>query len=116
SWMSALAERSFQDLLQEVAAERPAPGGGASSAWGCALAAGLVEMAAAFTIARPAYRERHARMEEIRDRASALRARLLALAERDLTAYAPVLEALRLPAGEAGRPARLAAALSAAAD
>jgi formiminotetrahydrofolate cyclodeaminase len=114
--VSALADRPFQDLLNEVAAERAAPGGGASSAWGCALAAGLVEMAAGFTIGRSAYAERHARMEAIRDRAARLRVSLLELAERDLTAYVPVLEALRLPAGDPDREARLDAALSAAAE
>jgi formiminotetrahydrofolate cyclodeaminase len=73
-------------------------------------------MAAGFTLARPAYRERHDRMETIRNRAARLRESLLELAERDLTAYVPVLEALRIPADDANRGARLDAALSAAAE
>jgi methenyltetrahydrofolate cyclohydrolase len=114
--MAALAGRPFEDLLDEVAAERPAPGGGSSSAWAAALAAGLVEMAAAFTLSRPAYQARHGRMEAIRRRARELRSLLLELGERELTAYAPVLQALRLPPQDGDRSTRLAAALSDAVD
>lgn len=45
-----------------------------------------------------------------------LRARALELAERDLTAYAPVLEALRLPKDDPTRAEQLDRALSDAAD
>lgn len=103
--MPALADHSLHDLLEQVAAERPAPGGGSSAAWACALGAGLVEMAAGF-----------ADMGEMRTRAGELRARALQLAERELHSYEPVLEALRLPADDAGRAARVDAALSDAAE
>jgi formiminotetrahydrofolate cyclodeaminase len=103
-----LADRPFNDLLDALAADQPAPGGGTGAAWACALAAALVEMATAFT--------RHERLEQVRDRARELRVAALELAERDLNAYAPVLEALRLPADDAHRGERLEAALSAAAD
>jgi formiminotetrahydrofolate cyclodeaminase len=49
-------------------------------------------------------------------RAARLRARALELAEQDLHAYEPVLEASRLPEGDPAREQRLAAALSAASD
>jgi formiminotetrahydrofolate cyclodeaminase len=113
--MLALADRPFKDLLEDVAAERPAPGGGCSAAWTCALAAGLVEMSASFTLAQPRYAELHPRMTEIHTRARDLRSRVLEIAEEELHAYAPVLGALRLPADDPDRPARLDAALSAAA-
>lgn len=83
-----------------MAARTPAPGGGSSAAWTLALAAALVEMAAAFS-----------------DReVPALRERALALAERELSAYGPVLEASRLPKDDPTRPDRLSRALSDAAD
>src|SRR5918992_578233 len=63
--MQALADQSLHDLLEQVADRRPAPGGGSSSAWACALGAGLVEMAAAF-----------AKEETIRGRAAELGAQL----------------------------------------
>jgi methenyltetrahydrofolate cyclohydrolase len=48
--------------------------------------------------------------------ASQLRARALQLAERELTAYVPVLEATRLPKEDPTRAGKLDAALSDAAD
>jgi formiminotetrahydrofolate cyclodeaminase len=103
--MQALADQSLHDLLEQVADRRPAPGGGSSSAWACALGAGLVEMAAAF-----------AKQEAVRGRAAELRGRALELAERDLHSYVPVLEAQRLPSEDAQRAARLDAARSEAAQ
>jgi formiminotetrahydrofolate cyclodeaminase len=97
--MTALAEQRLAELLDSVAAPTPAPGGGSSSAIACALAAALVEMVAAIGDAPGAAEAR------------ALRARALDLAERELTSYAPVLEARRLPADDATRGARIAAAL-----
>jgi formiminotetrahydrofolate cyclodeaminase len=114
--MDALADRSLGQLLEQVAAESPSPGGGSSCALACALAAGLVEMAAAFTIARDRYAERHERMATMRARAGELRARALELAEEELHVYAAVLEALREPEDAPGRAERLDAALSDAAD
>jgi formiminotetrahydrofolate cyclodeaminase len=85
--------RVLGELLDEIAAATPAPGGGSTAALACALAAALVEMSAG-----PPH-----------ERAAALQARALELAEADLDSYAPVLEAQRR-----GEP--LGAALSAAAQ
>jgi methenyltetrahydrofolate cyclohydrolase len=93
--------------LEEVAAATPAPGGGTSVAWTCALAAALVQMASAF--AGPG-------ATEVVSRASALRERALALGEQELRSYEPVLEALKLPRDDPERPSRLDAALSVAAE
>jgi methenyltetrahydrofolate cyclohydrolase len=111
-----LADRSFGELLEAIAAETPAPGGGCAAAYAGALAAALVEMSAKFTLVRESYSDRHPRMASINARAQALRAELVELGERDLEAYAPVLETLRLPEADTERAARLRAALSAAAQ
>jgi formiminotetrahydrofolate cyclodeaminase len=95
-----LADRPLAALLSEIAAATPAPGGGSSAAVACALAAALVEMSAG-----PPH-----------ERAAALRARALELADDDLSSFGPVLEAQRLPAADASRPGRLRAALSAASE
>jgi formiminotetrahydrofolate cyclodeaminase len=97
--MAALAEQRLADVLDAVAAPTPAPGGGSSAGIACALAAALVEMAAGIGDAAGV------------DSARALRARALELAERELSSYAPVLEARRLPADDAAKPDRIAAAL-----
>jgi formiminotetrahydrofolate cyclodeaminase len=111
--MEALADRSLGQLLDQVAAKTPAPGGGASSGIVCALAAGLVQMTAAFAMARA---EGDERPGAIHERADALRTQALALAEEDLGAYTAVLEALRLPQDAPGRAERVDAALSDATD
>jgi methenyltetrahydrofolate cyclohydrolase len=96
---------TLEAFLAEVAERTPAPGGGAAAGVGCALGAALVEMAARF-----------AALDGAATRAAELRAEALALADADRSAYLPVLEALRLPAGDPGRAATLRAAQSAAAE
>jgi methenyltetrahydrofolate cyclohydrolase len=114
--LGAFAEQSLHDLLDAVAAQRPAPGGGCSAAWAGAFGAGLVEMAASFTLARPKYAGVHHRMADVRRDAKRLRRRLLELAEADAEAYEPVIEALRLPEKHPKRAARLAESRSNAAE
>lgn len=111
-----LADLPLRDLLARVADGTPAPGGGSVCAVGCSLAASLVEMAATFTLARSELADRHDRMREVQARAAELRHEALGLAERDLGAYAPVLEALALPVASPERAARLQAAQLGAAE
>ena len=111
-----LADAPLQQLLNEVAAATPAPGGGCSAAWTCALAASLVEMTAEFTLRRPDLDDRDERMMEIRARARSLRDLATDVGERELHAYQPVLAALRLPKDDPQRAERLGAALSDAAE
>ncbi len=113
--MDPIADRPLSTLLADVAQATPAPGGGSSAAVSCALAAALIEMTARFGAARREH-EHADQMDHIADRASALRAEALDLAERELTSYAPVLEAMQLPTHDAIRTARLNDALSQAAD
>jgi formiminotetrahydrofolate cyclodeaminase len=101
----SFADRPLRDVLDELAARQPVPGGGGAAAWSLALGAGLVEMAA-----------RYASLEDVAAEAAALRARALQLAEIDGEGYAPVLEALRMDEDDPARTERLAGALSAAAE
>jgi formiminotetrahydrofolate cyclodeaminase len=112
--MAAFADQPLRALLDEVAARRPEPGGGCSAAWTAALAAGLVEMAASFTLARPKYAGVHQRMLAIHRQAATLRREALDLAESDGAAYAPVIDALKLPPQHPDRARRLAEARSSA--
>jgi formiminotetrahydrofolate cyclodeaminase len=114
--LGAFADQSLHDLLDAVAAQRPAPGGGCSAAWAGAFGAGLVEMAASFTLARPKYAGVHSRMGDVRQEAKVLRKRLLELGDADADAYEPVIAALRMPDRHPLRESRLEAARSHAAD
>jgi formiminotetrahydrofolate cyclodeaminase len=95
-----LADQPLATLLAQIAAATPAPGGGSTAAVACALAAALVEMSAG-----PPH-----------ERAAKLQAQALELAEEDLSSYARVLDAERLPAEDPTRLERVRAALSAASD
>jgi formiminotetrahydrofolate cyclodeaminase len=110
--MAPSADRPLAQLLEDVAAATPAPGGGSAAAWTAALAAALVEMSARLTLSRAELAERHPRMTELCERAHELRVVALELGERELTSYAPVLEALRLPREDPQRPVRVDAARS----
>jgi formiminotetrahydrofolate cyclodeaminase len=114
--LDEFADQSLHDLLDAVAAQQPAPGGGCTAAWSGALGAGLVEMAANFTLARPKYAGVHRRMGDLRKEAKDLRRELVALGQRDADAgYEPVLAALRLPEKHPERE-KLEAARSKAAE
>jgi formiminotetrahydrofolate cyclodeaminase len=99
------AERPLAELLDALAERSPAPGAGVAAAWAGALAAALLEMVAAF-----------ADDEAAGARAPALRAGLLEAGEDDVRSYAPVLDALRLPAGDPSRERRVQEALSTASE
>ncbi len=95
-----------------MASTDPAPGAGSSAAVAAALGAALLEMVAGIELARdtpPA-----AVPTDAPERARGLRAQALELADRDLSSYVPVLEALRSPKEDPERGARLREALAAA--
>lgn len=103
--MATSAQQAFESLLVDLAAQTPAPGGGCASAWAGALAAALGEMVAGF-----------ADDQQAAARAAVLRADLLAAGERELSSYAPVLDAARLRKSDPSRAQRLDAALSEASE
>ena len=109
-----LAEATVAELLEQLAAGTPAPGGGTAAALAGAAAAALTEMAATFALARGGADSRG--IAQAQHRAGAVRARLLELAEADERSYQPVLDALALDGGDSRRPSALAEALSAAAE
>jgi formiminotetrahydrofolate cyclodeaminase len=112
----AFADQSLHDLLDAVAAQQPAPGGGCSAAWAAAFSAALVEMSASFTLARPKYAGVHHRMADVRREAKVLRRRLLELGEADAEAYEPVILAMRMPERHPMRERKLEEAQSNAAE
>jgi formiminotetrahydrofolate cyclodeaminase len=110
---ASLSDSPLASLAEQVASSDPAPGAGPSMAWTCTLAAALVEMVCAVSLRKaPVDAEAMARR---RERAAALRARALDLADQDVAAYSQVLAALR-ERGAPGHGVRLRQALSDAAD
>jgi formiminotetrahydrofolate cyclodeaminase len=114
--LAEFADHTLSELLDAVAAKTSAPGGGCSAAWAAAFGAGLVEMSASFTLARPRYAGVHHRMLDMRKEAAQTRRRLLGLAQDDAETYEPVLAALRLPEKHPERGRLLEEARSTAAE
>jgi formiminotetrahydrofolate cyclodeaminase len=85
---SDLLQRRLSELLDDVAAETPAPGAGAVAAVAVAFAAALVEMTARFS-------GRWEGSAETLAAAETLRARVAPLAQADGEAYADYLAARR---------------------
>jgi formiminotetrahydrofolate cyclodeaminase len=116
--VAGIADQPLGSFVEEVARATPAPGGGSSAACACALGAALVEMAARVELGRGSRPGSPAQATEggvaggssvpsdTPERVRSVRVRALELAERELTSYEPVLEALRLP-GDAPRRAEI---------
>jgi methenyltetrahydrofolate cyclohydrolase len=101
--VSGLPGQSLASFVDEVARATPAPGGGTSAGVAAGLAAALVEMAAQL-----------ARETTAASRANELRTLALELAERDLSSYATVFDAMRLSRDDPSRSDRVEEALLAA--
>jgi methenyltetrahydrofolate cyclohydrolase len=98
--VSGLPGQSLASFIDEVARATPAPGGGTSAGVAAGLAAALVEMAAQLAGDTTAA-----------SRSNELRAHALELAERDLSSYATVFDAMRLPRNDPSRSGRVEEAL-----
>lgn len=97
----SLLDLRVAEILDEVAAGTPAPGGGAVAALTTALAAGLVSMCARFADAAEVSAGRVKAADEIAERAEELRRAAAQLADEDAAAYSRYLEARRLAAATA---------------
>ena len=84
------ADMPFEELLDTIAAETPAPGGGSVAAFVAEMAASLAAMAARFAHDWDGAAGAVAQAETLRQRAAPL-------ADEDAVAYENVLTALRMP-------------------
>jgi methenyltetrahydrofolate cyclohydrolase len=100
------------EFLDELAAARPAPGGGSAAALAVALAAALCAMTADLSA------RQLAQAPQLAEESRGLLRRAAPLAQADADAYADVLAALRAPGQPDGRPReeRVSAALARASE
>ncbi|MDF2615815.1 MAG: Formimidoyltetrahydrofolate cyclodeaminase [Sedimentibacter sp.] len=92
-----MKNKSIHEFAEVVASNSPVPGGGSIAALCGALSAALAEMVANLTTGKKKYIEVESEMNEIKNKAMALRIKLLDDIERDSYAYNKVMEAYKMP-------------------
>ena len=83
----AYIKDSIQKYLDDLAARRPAPGGGSAAALSAATGAALMSMVANYTVGNPKYKENESRVADILKKSEKYRAELQALVDKDVEAY-----------------------------
>ena len=106
---------SIATFLDDLASERPTPGGGGAAAVCGAIGAALVSMVANLTIGKKNYEAVWQDLEAVKAKAEALRAELTGAIEEDVAAFNSVMGAYGLPRAtdeeKAARVASIQAAL-----
>lgn len=90
--MARLVDHSLKDYLDDLASLAPAPGGGSAAAYVGALGAGLITMAALYSIGRGKDKAVDGKLRAIKRRSEALRRKLLAAVDTDAAAYQAVVD------------------------
>lgn len=80
-------EKSLKSYLDDLAAKKPAPGGGSVSAMVAASGVALISMAANFTISKEKYKHIESKMRELLSKSENLRSVLMKLVDEDVKVY-----------------------------
>jgi len=80
-------DQSLKKYLDDLAARRPAPGGGSAAALSAALGAALISMVVNFTLGKPKYAKYETELKNILDKSERLRQEFLRLTDQDVVAY-----------------------------
>lgn len=103
----SLAELSIDEFLARLAAQTPTPGGGSVAALTGALAAGLGQMVAAYTLGRPKFAAVAPQVQALAERLHRARQHLRQLMDEDATAYGGLNAALALDKSDPQRATRV---------
>jgi formiminotetrahydrofolate cyclodeaminase len=90
-----VAELTVSDYLQQIASDRPVPGGGSAAALAGAMGAALLAMVARVSMKKAKGAEIQAELEVLAPEGDRLVDRLLQLAQDDIDAYGAVVQARR---------------------
>ena len=94
-----LHQMPIHEFMSTLASDAPAPGGGSASALAGAMAAALVDMVCQLSLKRAELESRGPVFRRISGEAAALREELLALIDKDATAFDAVMAAFKMPKG-----------------
>jgi formiminotetrahydrofolate cyclodeaminase len=93
----SFANMSVADFVEQLCSAEPVPGGGAASAVAASLGAALVSMVASLSMGRPKYAQYVETHEDAVEEGQQLADELLAIADKDASAYAGYSRALKMP-------------------
>jgi methenyltetrahydrofolate cyclohydrolase len=108
------ANSSLVTFLDDLASERPTPGGGGAAAVSGAIGAALVSMVANLTIGKKNYEAVREDLEAVDAKAEALRAELIRAIDEDIVAFNSVMGAYGLPRATDEEKAKRAASIQVA--
>ena len=108
------ANSSLVTFLDDLASERPTPGGGGAAAVSGAIGAALVSMVANLTIGKKNYEAVREDLEAVNAKAEVLRAELIRAIDEDVVAFNSVMGAYGLPRATDEEMAKRAASIQAA--
>jgi formiminotetrahydrofolate cyclodeaminase len=91
-----LTSLSLTDLLNKIASNSPAPGGGSVSALAASLGAALTSMVCRLTIGKKKYLEAQMEIENVLKRSEDLRVQFISLIDEDTEAFDKVMAAYGL--------------------
>ncbi len=92
-----LVDLSLTAYSDEVASEKPTPGGGSAASYAGVLGAALIAMGCRLTLSRKDYEAYHERANQILAQCEKLRRELLGIVDEDALAFQKFMEALRMP-------------------
>ena len=90
-------QKSLQEYLDDLASDRPTPGGGSTAALSGAMGAALTCMVARLTLGKVDYAEVQPEIETIIERAEGLRTRFQQLIQADIEVYGQLSACFKLP-------------------
>lgn len=92
-----LVSMDLTSFAEDVASEKPVPGGGSVSAYAGSLAVSLLCMVCRLTLKRPEYEKHWPKVREILQKSETLRTKLLSLVDEDTQSFSSLMQAYRLP-------------------
>lgn len=95
-----LVDLTVSEFIEEVASDKPAPGGGSVSALGGALGAALAVLVGKTTIGKEKFVDVQEEMEKVVSRGTELHQRLTKLVDEDTIAFNQILKGYRMPKDE----------------
>lgn len=93
--MSMYINRSIKEYLSDLAAKKPAPGGGSAAALAASIGVSLMSMVANYTVGNPKYKEHETKIADILVKISEFKERLQTLVDEDVAAYTKLAEAIK---------------------